>query len=112
MAIESLISAVSVAAPVLLTSALTTPVFAEEISIQSRLPPLQFTDASPGGAHPVAGPTKAFVDHANTILAPVGISLIMHPSGNVHSSDAALGVEPPLVSRRDFGTLAYNVMMA
>lgn len=110
MTIRSLIAAMSVAAPVLMTSALTTPVFAEEISIQSRYPPLQFTDASPGGAHPVGGPTKAFVDHANAILAPVGITFKMHTSGNVHPADAALGVEPPLVSRSDFGTLHNAVM--
>lgn len=110
MTLKSIIAAMSVAAPVLVTSALITPVLAEEILIQSRYPPLQFTDASPGGAHPVGGPTKAFVDHANTILAPVGITFKMHVSGNVHPSDAALGVEPPLVSRRDFGTLHNAVM--
>ena len=87
------------------------PALSEEISIQSQYPPLQFTDASPGGAHPVGGPTKAFVDHANTILSPVGITFKMHVTGKVHPMDAALGIEPPLVSRKEFGTLHNAVMM-
>ena len=94
-----------VVAPALLNTVAMTSASAVEIEIQSRYPALQFTDASPGGAHPVGGPTKAFVDYANSILSPFDITFTMHVSGKVNPADAALGVEAPLVSRKEFGTL-------
>ena len=75
-----------------------------ELSVQSRYPPLQFEGAAPGGAHPIGGPSKAFVDRAGAILEGTGLALTLHVSGEVSRFDAGT-VEPPAVSRREWGTL-------
>lgn len=75
-----------------------------EINVQSRYSPLQFTDAAPGGAHPIGGPAMAFVMHANKILEPQGITFKFHVSGKVNSFDKK-NVHKPLVSRKKMGNL-------
>ena len=75
-----------------------------DINVQSRYSPLQFTDAAPGGAHPIGGPAHAFVLKANKILGPMGINFIMHNSGSVNKFDEK-NVLPELVDRKKFGNL-------
>ena len=75
-----------------------------DINVQSRYSPLQFTDAAPGGAHPIGGPAHAFVLKANRILGPLGINFIMHNSGSVNKFDE-MNVLPELVDRKEFGNL-------
>jgi len=67
----------------------TSRVDAAEIAIQSNHPPLQFTDAAPGGTHPLGGQVKAFVDHANAVLGPLGTTFTLHVSGKVNPADRA-----------------------
>ena len=75
-----------------------------EIKVQSRYSPLQFTDAAPGGAHPIGGPSLAFVLKANKALAPLGIEFLFHNSGKVNAYDEA-NVLPELIDRKKFGNL-------
>ena len=75
-----------------------------QINVQSRYHPLQFTDAAPGGAHPIGGPGHAFVLKANEVLEPFGISFVIHASGKVNAFDEG-NVQPQLVDRRQPGGL-------
>lgn len=75
---------------------------ATNIDVQSRFPPLLLNQAPPGGAHPVGGPAKAFVDLANETLS--GVRFNLHISGNISPFDRD-AVEPRLVAIGDFGTL-------
>ena len=73
------------------------------LTLQARFAPLFLADAPPGGAHPIGGPTTLFVETANAALAPHGLRLAHHVSGEVPASDegrvrpaaAALGGEHP-----------------
>ncbi|PKP64518.1 MAG: hypothetical protein CVT86_03665, partial [Alphaproteobacteria bacterium HGW-Alphaproteobacteria-8] len=75
-----------------------------EITVQSRHPPLQFEGAAPGGAHPIGGPSKHFVDFANERLAPFDIRFTLHLSGAVNKADAADAL-PPAVDLKQWGAL-------
>ncbi len=77
---------------------------AAEIAIQTNQPVLQFRDAAPGGAHPLGGQVKAFVDHANAVLGPLGFSFTLHASGNINPADRAT-VKPALVAIKDFSAI-------
>lgn len=81
-----------------------------EIKVQSRYSPLQFTDAAPGGAHPIGGPGHAFILKANEILKPLGINFIMHNSGKVNKYDEK-NVLPQIIDRKKFDNL-YKAVAA
>lgn len=82
--------------------------FARDISIQSQYPPLQFTDSTPGGAHPIGGASKNFVDIANALPAPHDLKLKFHVSGKINKADEGT-VEPPIVNPKDWGNLIKAV---
>lgn len=71
-----------------------------EIHLQSRFPPLFFTDAPPGGAHPIGGLAYRFVEIANRSLEHLGTRIVFHASGPVPPSDAGR-IQPPLVALPD-----------
>lgn len=85
-------------------------VSALDITVQSRHPPLQFEGAAAGGAHPIGGPGKHFVDVANRKLAAAGIRFRFHVSGGVHPADAD-DVSPPEVELSEWGSL-HNAVAA
>ena len=91
-------------------AAVPSAVSALDITVQSRHPPLQFEGAAAGGAHPIGGPGKHFVDVANRQLAPFGIHFEFHVSGGVHPADAA-DVSPPAVDLSEWGSL-HNAVAA
>ena len=64
-----------------------THVSAEELSIQSRFPPLQFNGSTPGGAHPVGGAANNFVNIANELLSGIDTKLVLHVSGGIRDED-------------------------
>ncbi len=66
-----------------------------EIHVQSNFPPLLFKETLPGGAHPIGGPAKHFVDLANQALEHLGVRLIFHVPGEIHPVDAG-AVGPPI----------------
>lgn len=99
---QAMIMAGALAAAVIAGAASAEPT---EIAVQSRYPALQFPDAAPGGAHPIGGPSKAFVDRANAMLAPFELSFAFHNSGRVNGFDADNGVQPRIVDRREWGSL-------
>lgn len=80
------------------------------ISVQSRYPALQIPGALPGGAHPIGGVSKAFVDHANAALAPFGVRFEMHAPGTVGRWDEDL--LPALVERSDWDGSYHNAVAA
>lgn len=75
-----------------------------EIHVQSRYSPLQFTDAAPGGAHPIGGSGHAFVLYANEVLESLGIKFVIHNSGKVNAFDEH-NVQPQLIDRKELGNL-------
>lgn len=83
--------------------------WAADISIQSRFPPLQFTDTTPGGAHPVGGGALNFVNEANKLLSGLDTTLVMHVSGGINAADEG-DVQPPAVKRSDWGNLIKAVV--
>lgn len=91
------VAALAVAAGPTLASAL-------EIPVQLRHPPLQFEGAAPGGAHPIGGPSKHFIDFANARLAPFDIRFEAHTSGKMNKADEA-DMLPPAVDIKEWGTL-------
>lgn len=82
--------------------------WAGDISIQSRFPPLQFTDSTPGGAHPVGGAAMNFINEANVLLSGLDTNLVMHVSGGINAADEG-DVQAPVVKRSDWGSLTKAV---
>lgn len=91
-------------ATALLSASITSNAIARDISIQSQYPPLQFTDTTPGGAHPIGGAAKNFVDRANILLAPHDLTLKFHVSGKINKFDEG-SVLPPIVDLKAWPTL-------
>jgi hypothetical protein len=82
--------------------------WAGDIPIQSRFPPLQFTDSTPGGAHPVGGGAMNFINEANKLLGGLDTKLVMHVSGGINAADKG-DVLAPIVKRSDWGNLTKAV---
>lgn len=79
------------------------------MAVQSRFPPLFLADAPKGGAHPIGGPAFRFHQIANDALAPTGLQLTFHTSGEVTTFDEGR-VDGPVVSLDgSFETLHHAV---